>query len=77
MEEKKFYPTRADLVVKDVSLSSARGQQLAEVIGLWQFVSWEDALKILEVLRSARKTYWEAQRQAPPSPNPSAHEMNW
>lgn len=76
MEEKQFYPTRADIVVKDVSLSSARGQQLAEVICLWQFASWNDTLKILEVLRSARKTYWEA-KKAPVTPNPSAHEMNW
>ena len=61
MEENKrtYYPTKADLCVKDVNLSSAQGQQLAEVIGLWQFANWDEALKILQLLRSARKRDWE------------------
>lgn len=77
MEEKKYYPTKADISVKDVNLSSAAGVHLAEVIGLWQFANWDECLKILQLLRSARKRDYEA-RKAPSSSQtvtPSEHEV--
>lgn len=59
---KGYYPTKADIVVKDVNISTAKGQQLSEIIGNWQFVSWEEALKILQLCREARKRDYEERK---------------
>lgn len=80
MSEKEYYPTKADIVVKDVNISSATGQHLSEVIGLWQFLTWDECLKVLQLMRSARKRNWEAKKEKEikeKTVTPSDHDLNW
>lgn len=59
---------RAEIRLPDMGLNFATTQILLEVIGGWEYLVWDDVLKIRDLVREARKA---ARESNPRDDNPS------